>query len=165
MDIIAITSVAVSLLGFILSVLAQKAALSEKTARYADILKQVERLLTGKPISTHPLDVQLDNAVRQLTEASERVGDILGEIQAEVDRKRREADRLRSAIEQLRKEYAENQSLANLSAEEANAVRQLLTKEVSVLKRRSYLPDILINFGVGAFFFVLGIAVTRLLGQ
>ena len=130
MDPIAITSIAVSLLGLILGALAKKAALYEKTAQYADLLKQVERILTGKPLSTHPLEVQLDDAVRQLNEASERVGGILSEIKADVDRKRREADHLRSAIEQLRKEYAENQSLANLSAEEADAVRQLLTKEV-----------------------------------
>jgi hypothetical protein len=41
----------------------------------------------------------------------------------------------------------------------------VLSEEVSDLKRRSYLPDILINFGVGAFFFILGILFTLYLGM
>ncbi len=164
MDILTITSLAIGLLSFFLSALAQIAKTSEKTAPYAEFLQHIERLLSGKPASTSSLESRLEKAVEQLTNASDNVNGILDEIQSDVDRKRKEADRLRSIIENLRAEYEANKSLANLTTEETNAVRQILTKEVSTLKRRSYLPDILINFGVGAFFFILGIFVTRLFG-
>lgn len=165
MDILTIAAIAVSFASFTLSALARMAASSGKTAPYAELLRQIERVFSEKPLSTRPLEDRLDEAVQQLTSASERVGGILTQIQADVDKKRREADHLGLAIQELRREYAENQSLANLTAEEASAVRQLLTREVSALKRRSYWPDVLINFGVAAFFFVLGIVITRLLGQ
>jgi len=72
---------------------------------------------------------------------------------------------MRLTIAELKKEYEANKSLASLSAEEASAVRQLLTSEVSVLKRRSYVPDFLINLGVGALFFFLGIMANQYLGK
>lgn len=161
MDIIAITSLTMGLLSLILSILAQIAKTSEKTAPYGEFLQRIERILSGKPTPTGSLEERLGKAVQQLTNASDSVNDILGEIQADVKRKRKESERLRAIIGNLRKEYEENKSLANLSADEASAVRQILTKEVSALKRKSYAPDIVINFSVGAFFFILGIFVTR----
>jgi DNA anti-recombination protein RmuC len=164
-DPLTLVSIAVGGMSLILSALAQIAKTSEKTQPYAEFLERMERILTGKPVKTGTLEERLEKAVGQLTSASESVNSILGEIQGDVERKKKEAERLRSIIESLKKEYEANKSLANLTTEEANAVRQILTKEVDVLKRRSYLPDILINFGVGAFFFIIGIVVTRLFGQ
>jgi len=164
-DVISVTALAFSALAAILGALSRIALSSEKTARYGEVLRGVERLISGKPLSTRPLETQLDEAVEQLTTASARVGGILSEVQADVERRRKEATNLRSLIEELKKEYEDNKSLANLTAEQASAVRQVLSREVAVLKRRSYLPDILINLSVGALFFVLGILVTTYLGK
>lgn len=164
MDILTVTSLVIGLLSVFLSAIAQIAKASEKTVPYGEFLQRLERLLSGKPTPTGSLEERLEKAIGQLTGASNSVNEILGEIQSDVERKSREANRLRAIIEGLRKEYEANKSLANLTSEEANAVRQVLTKEVSSLKRRSYIPDILINFGVGAFFFILGIVATRLFG-
>jgi ABC-type transporter Mla subunit MlaD len=163
MDILTITSMAIGLISIILSGLAQLAKTSEKTAPYAAFLERLDRLLSGKSTTTGSLEERLEKAIKQLTGASDNVNDILGEIQTDVGRKQKDADRLRAIIEGLRKEYETNKSLANLTADEAKAVRQILTKEVSSLKRKSYLPDFLINFGVGAFFFIAGIVVTKLI--
>ncbi len=165
MDPLTLVSLAVGGLSLVLSALAQIAKTSEKTLPYAEFLERMERILTGKPAKTGTLEERLEKAVTQLTSASENVNSILGEIKGDVERKAKEADRLRSIIENLKKEYETNKSLANLTTDEANAVRQILTKEVDVLKRRSYLPDILINFGVGAFFFIIGIVATRFFSQ
>ncbi len=165
MDSLTLFSLVIGSLSFILSALSQIAKTSEKTLPYSVFLEKMERLLTGKSISTGTLEERLEKAVGQLTNASENINNILNEIQEDVDRKQKESDRLRSIIESLKKEYEANKSLANLTADEANAVRQILTREVETLKRRSYLPDILINFGVGAFFFIVGIVVTKFLSQ
>lgn len=158
-------SVAAAVVSLLASALAQLTKYAESTTPYADFLKRIERILSGKPVSTRPLETQLNEAVEQLTSASQRIGNILSEVQQEIERRQKEATQMRSLIVELQKEYERNKSLANLTADQANAVRQLLSSEVSVLKRRSYLPDILINFGVGAFFFMLGIWVTLAFGR
>jgi hypothetical protein len=164
MDIVAILSISAALASTVAGLLAQILEKnSQKAGPYTDLLKRIERILSGKPSSTLPLEAQLDEAVEQLTKSSEQVANILGQVN--VEKRRREAAQIRSTIEALRKEYEENQSLANLSAEQAKAVREMLTKEVSSLKRRSYLPDILINLGVGALFFFIGIIVNQYLGR
>jgi ribosomal protein S7 len=166
MDIVAILSISAALASTVAGLLAQILEKnSQKAGPYTDLLKRIERILSGKPSSTLPLEAQLDEAVEQLTKSSEQVANILGQVNVDVEKRRREAAQIRSTIEALRKEYEENQSLANLSAEQAKAVREMLTKEVSSLKRRSYLPDILINLGVGALFFFIGIIVNQYLGR
>jgi methyl-accepting chemotaxis protein len=156
MDPILLFSIAITLLSSGAGVLAQILEKnSQKAGPYIDLLRLIERILSGKSLSlsSRPLEIQLDEAVEQLTKSSEQVANILGQVQADVEKRRKEAAQIRLTIEQLKNEYEENKSLANLSAEQANAVRQVLTKEVSSLKRRSYLPDILINLSVGALFF------------
>ncbi|MCC6499321.1 MAG: hypothetical protein IT313_03530 [Anaerolineales bacterium] len=165
MDILTITSLAVGLLSVVLSALAQIAKSSEKTAPYAEFLQRIEGILLGKPASTDTLEKRLEKAIGQLSTASNSVNEILSEIQLTVEQKQKESEKLRAIIESLRREYEENKSLANLTSDEANAVRQILTKEVSALKKKSYIPDILINFGVGAFFFILGIVATKFFAQ
>ncbi|MCL4264795.1 MAG: hypothetical protein KJ069_16350 [Anaerolineae bacterium] len=154
----------VLLLSIIANILSQIAKYAESSSHYTELLSQIERILTGKSIPTDSLEAQLEEAVEQLTSASQQVGIVMSHIHAEVEKRRKEAENLRIVIGELQKEYESNKSLANLSADEANAVRQLLTREVSILKKRSYLPDLLINFSVGTLFFVLGILITIFLG-
>jgi DNA repair ATPase RecN len=164
MDAINVIAAVVGLLGLIVSIIAQVARSSEKAAPYSELLKQIDNLRSRKPISTQPINNRVQEAVKQLMDASASVSNILSEIQTDVERKLKEAERLSVVIEELQKKYNENTTLAHLSEQETAAVRQLLTTEVSSLKRRSYVPDILINFGVGAFFFILGIIVSQLIG-
>ncbi|CAG1000785.1 hypothetical protein ANRL2_04004 [Anaerolineae bacterium] len=162
MDPITILPLAVAFISTLLGLLAQVIEKRSESVRpYAEMLRRLEHTLTGKATSTQPLETQLDEAVTELTKSSQRVSEILLAVQRDVEKRQKEAEQIRKAIADLRKEYETNKSLAHLSEEEAKAVRQVLSKEVSVLKRRSYLPDILINVGVGALFFFLGIAVGR----
>jgi len=52
---------------------------SAKAGPYAELLKRIERVLSGKPLSTEPLEAQLDQAVEQLMKSSRRVAEILSE--------------------------------------------------------------------------------------
>jgi uncharacterized phage infection (PIP) family protein YhgE len=155
------------LAGILLSVVSFLASTLSRYLTRGDVIDDVARRLADafaqrKP-TTQPLENQLDEAVAEMTKSSRRVADILSSVQADVEKRRAEAANIRATIELLRQEQEANKSLADLTAKEADAVRELLAKEVQVLKRRSYLPDILINVGVGALFFVIGLVANQFL--
>ncbi len=130
--------------------------------RRVEVQQRTDQLLAGGTVDADRLGEQLEAAVEQLNKASAAVGVIVGEMERVVEERQHDVVRIQTVISELKKEYDLNKSLTDLTAEQAEAVRKVWATEIAVVTRRSlrsYIPDLLINAGVGLIFFVLGLIV------